>query len=89
MSEKMTCPVCNSRTSSVLNAVSHGDPCPVCGTPADTVLQVEQLRELRADGALKARVEELLIELGKVTAERDRLAQMVEAVRYAMENPDL
>ena len=86
MSEKMTCPVCNSHSSSVLRAVVEGDPCPNCGTPADVILEVEQLREQRADAALKARVEALTIELGKVTVERDRLARIVENVRFALDD---
>jgi hypothetical protein len=85
MSSKMTCPVCDSRTSAVFGAVMDDQPCPHCGAPASVIVEVNALREQQADQGLKARVEELLIELGKVTTERDRLARIVEGVRYALD----
>lgn len=82
----MECPVCRSYSSSVLAAVVQGDPCPSCGTPANVILDVERLRTERGDAELKAKVEELMIELGKVTADRDRLARIVEGVRCALDD---
>jgi hypothetical protein len=84
MSDKMTCPVCGSHTSGVFSAAQNGDPCPRCGAPADVILRVDALRETRADEALKAELERTVIELGRVTAERDQLAVMVEAIRMVL-----
>jgi hypothetical protein len=82
----MTCPVCNSHSSSVLSAVNDDRPCPSCGTPASVILEVDALRSKRGDEQLKRRVEELMIELGKVTAERDQLRRVVDGVRLAIDD---
>lgn len=84
MGNRMTCPVCGSHTSSVLYAVRDGEPCPHCGAPADVIERVNALQETRADSTLKAELERTIIELGKVTAERDRLALIVAAVQQAV-----
>lgn len=85
MSDKTTCPGCNSRTSAIRQAVQDGEPCPYCGLPADVIWQVEGVRARQADETLKAEVERLLIENGKLTAERDRLARQVEQIRWALD----
>jgi hypothetical protein len=84
VSEKMNCPVCGSYSSSVLRAVEDGEPCPNCGAPAATILEVNHLRERRSDEQLKARVEALLIENGKLKQERDRLLLILDRVQLAL-----
>lgn len=85
VSQKTLCPVCSSYTSAITAAVQDNHPCPYCGTSADVIWEVNLLRGQRADEQLKARVEELLVELGKVAADRDRLAGIVEGVRSALD----
>lgn len=84
MSDKMECPVCKSYSSSVLGAVERGDPCPSCGTDANTILNVAALRERYRESELRGEVERLTIELGKVTAECNKLSRIVNAVRDAL-----
>jgi hypothetical protein len=85
MSDKLECPVCGSYSSSVLSAVYDGRPCPGCGASAAVVIEVENLRQQRGDQALRDRVESLLIELDKVTTERNRLRLTVQRVQDALE----
>lgn len=81
----MKCPVCGSYGSDIYRSVmvDNGN-CPHCGAPGDVIDRVDQLRQQRADEQLKAELEQALTDLGKVTAERDRLARIVEGVRLAM-----
>lgn len=55
MSEQMTCPACDSTTSSVLDAVRRGDPCPHCGLSAQAIGEFEQARVRGADESLVER----------------------------------
>lgn len=45
MSEKRTCPACQSHTSAVLRAYLEGTPCPYCALPAGAAEAVEKARE--------------------------------------------
>lgn len=77
----MTCPVCGSHTSGVFAAVLEDRPCPVCGAPAEIIARVSELRRERADEDLKSELSEALANLGRVTAERDRLRLMIADIR--------
>lgn len=85
MSNKLECPVCKSYSSTIYQAVMiDGGGCPVCGAPGDVIDRVDRLQQKRGDDELKAELTDALTNLAKVTVERDRLAQIVEAVRQAM-----
>ena len=56
MSDKMTCPACDSYTSSVRMAFESGNDCPHCGLSADAAIQIEQAAKRGADADLIARV---------------------------------
>jgi hypothetical protein len=60
MSNKMTCPGCNSHTSAVLSDYMAGDPCRYCGLSASATEEILAVRRSVADEALKARLEEVL-----------------------------
>lgn len=87
MSNKMECPVCKSYSSTIYQAVViDGGDCPVCGAPGEVIDRIDRLQQKRADDGLKVELTQALTDLAKVTAERDRLARVVEAVREAMQN---
>jgi DNA repair exonuclease SbcCD ATPase subunit len=69
MSEKMTCPGCDSHTSSVLNAFENGSACPVCGLSCEATEEILAVRDKKASNDLKTRVEELLKEKSKAEDE--------------------
>lgn len=71
MSEKMTCPGCDARLSSVLYAFQNGDPCPVCGLSAAAALEIQSVRNVQADSRLKERLEKAITERDAAQRERD------------------
>ncbi|WP_435601335.1 hypothetical protein [Streptomyces sp. C10-9-1] len=78
MTRKMTCPACNSHTSSVLAASEEGRPCPICGLSADAALEIDGVRQQRSDEALKARLETAI-------KERDAAQRELSLVKYRLE----
>jgi hypothetical protein len=78
MSRKMTCPACSAHTSSVLAAFEEGRPCPNCGLSAEAALEIEGVRQRRADEELKARLE-------VVVKERDAAQQELRLVKARLE----
>ena len=89
MSNKLECPVCGSYSSTIYHAVIlEGGNCPVCNTPGDVIDRIDRLRAKRGDEELKAELEQALVQLGKVTAERDRLARIVASVQCALADND-
>lgn len=52
----MTCPGCDSESSSVLSAFRDGDPCPFCGLSAQAAAEIDRIHQTRADEALKTQV---------------------------------
>lgn len=65
MSEKMTCPGCDSHTSSVLRAYEDGQDCPLCGLSYQAADEILTLRDKKANADLKSRVTQLLKEKSK------------------------
>ena len=84
MSSKMTCPGCGAHTSAVLMAVRNEEPCPSCGLSAEAIIEVTEVRQRAADEDLKARLEQALIERGRLETEVNRLREMVSDVRQAI-----
>lgn len=84
MSQKMTCPGCNSHTSDVFYAVERDDPCPYCGLPAESILAVDVVRQSRADQGLKEKFIEAEVRAGKAEAERDRLREQLREIREVL-----
>lgn len=58
----MTCPGCQSHTSSVLAAFQEDEPCPQCGLSAGAAFEIQTVQQSRADDRLRQRVEELVKE---------------------------
>lgn len=54
----MTCPGCDSRTSSVLAAFRNGEPCPYCGLSTRAAAEIEHIRESKANVEIKQMAEE-------------------------------
>lgn len=87
MSNKMTCPACDSHTSSILNAFEEARPCPNCGLSAEAALEILTVRQKRADEDLKARLETAIKERDEAQRElrwaKKRLTEIGEALEEA------
>lgn len=62
MSEKATCPGCNSHTSALM-AVLRGeeDQCPYCGLSAAAMIEVIAVQDSRASEQMNARISEAIV----------------------------
>ncbi len=78
MSRKMTCPACNAHTSSVFAAFEEGRPCPNCGLSAEAALEIDGVRQRRADEQLKAQAETAI-------KERDAAQRELRLVKARLE----
>jgi hypothetical protein len=87
VSDKMTCPICDSYTSSVHWAVSQGEPCPYCGTSAALIEQINELRDRRGDEQLKTELQEALVRLATMTRTCQELRITLDRVREAVLHP--
>lgn len=93
MSRKMSCPACNAHTSSVLAAFEEGHPCPYCGLSAEAALEIDEVRQRRADEDLKGRLETAIKERDAAQRElrlvKARLERITELVKRPLEGePD-
>jgi hypothetical protein len=87
VSNKHTCPACDSHTSGIYDAL-HGkrESCPTCGLPGETMREVERVRETHASEELKAQVEALMVRASKAEAERDGLKVKLDRVKSYFAN---
>ncbi|MEO3856181.1 hypothetical protein [Acrocarpospora sp. B8E8] len=80
MSNKMTCPGCDSHSSSILTALLDDRPCPYCGLSAEAMREIEEIRQSRADEALQARLQDAIKERDEAQREaawsKSRLGQV-------------
>jgi tRNA C32,U32 (ribose-2'-O)-methylase TrmJ len=84
----MTCPVCDSHTSSVRRAVLDGEPCPYCGASADLIAQVNDLRARNVEESLVVQLTELRSRAEKAEAEVGRLRGVLSSVRWELDRLD-
>ncbi|WP_328436919.1 hypothetical protein OHA71_06505 [Streptomyces sp. NBC_00444] len=87
MSSKMTCPACDSHTSSVLTTFEEQRPCPYCGLSAEAALEILTVRQRRADEELKAQLETAIKDRDEAQRElrwaKQRLEQVGETLTEA------
>ncbi len=76
MSEKATCPGCSSHTSGVLAAIERDEPCPYCGLSASSIVEINAIRQSRADEQLRMALEGALLRAGRAEAELARLQSL-------------
>lgn len=88
MTDKLECPVCQSYTSSIAQAVAYGEDCPICGASAPTILEVIFIRKSQADELLKNRAAELVVENARLTRENQKLDRMVNDARDILGEAD-
>lgn len=88
MSEKMTCPVCDSRTSAVLSGVREGSGCPYCGASASLIQQVDDLRNRNVESALVEQLVDLGSRAEKAEAEAARLRGILASLRHELDRVD-
>lgn len=88
MSDKMTCPGCDSHTSSVLQAFGNDEPCPHCGLSYGTAAELAEkhrtVRLSRANDAVKQIAEEALQRAGQAEAKVEKLERQLDAVYAAL-----
>lgn len=80
----MTCPGCNSHTSSVLAAVRVGDPCPYCGLSADAIEAVGAARERHGEKELVDQLQGALVRADKAEQEARKLRSVLSRVQAAL-----
>jgi DNA repair exonuclease SbcCD ATPase subunit len=96
MADKMTCPACDSYTSSILQAFKDGRPCPVCGLSnraAHEVLDAER-RAITEEMAEKVRLAVLERDRAQVEVQRlqrklGRLQRAMKDALAVMDTPDV
>jgi hypothetical protein len=86
MSNKETCPACESMTSNIASAFRRGEPCPYCGLPADSAAAVIAAQERGADALLVRQAAEAERRAGVAEAEVDRLRGLLCRVRDVLED---
>jgi hypothetical protein len=86
MSEKLTCPGCNTHTSQRLAELQDGRPCSSCGLSAAATEEILTVRARWSEGLLREQLEAALVRAGKAEGERDTLRRRLEHVRFALEN---
>lgn len=87
MSEKATCPGCNSHTSAIA-AVLRGDgepKCPYCGLSASAMLEVIDARRRTNDEVLLERVTSATVKADRLESENIALRAALDRVRRALE----
>ena len=85
MSEKMTCPGCNSHTSGVLFAVREGRRCPYCGLSPAAILEVNAIQLSKADQDLKDRAEKAIVAEAKLESELAWCKSQLNKIRSVMD----
>ncbi len=87
MSNKATCPGCDSHTSSIWN-VLYGDDwedkCPVCGLSVDAMREVIAVRRSSADKELREKYEAVVKRADTAENEARELRQVVDSIRQAL-----
>jgi hypothetical protein len=81
VSDKTECPGCQSSTSAITEAFRFGDPCPYCGLPAQTAIEVNEVRERKANADLVEQTAAALLRAGKAEAEAADLRRALMRVK--------
>jgi uncharacterized coiled-coil protein SlyX len=85
MADKMSCPACDARTSSVLTAFEDGNPCPHCELPWIGAQLVLEARRRGADEDLVTRLAELETKLAAAEAEGAKMRRQLDHIRQELE----
>jgi hypothetical protein len=89
MSDKMTCPGCNSYTSSILLAFEDERPCPHCGLSAEATTELLAVREKVANDELKAKLTAALLRADKAERRVYRLEDALREIKGNLEGLDV
>ncbi len=84
MSNKHTCPACQSHLSSIYDVLTEGahpDACPHCGLPGETLREIHRVREGHANAAVKAEFEALAIRAGRAEAEAAKFKAKLDRIQ--------
>jgi len=88
MADKMTCPACESHTSSILAAFNNDLPCPVCRLPADAARAVIEAEERHVSEELQQRYIEAEQRATKAEREARVLRNRLAALRAVLDESD-
>lgn len=85
MSDKMTCPGCDSYTSGVLADFTNEEECRYCGLPHEAAAAILSVRRTAADADLKARYEDAITRATRAEADSVRFAALLFELRELIE----
>lgn len=89
MSDRMTCPGCNTHTSSVLNAFENDRPCPHCGLSVEATAELLEVREAVANAELKTKLTAALVRADKAEKRVYRLEDALREIKGNLEGLDV
>ena len=84
MSEKMTCPGCDSHTSAVLNAYESDGECPYCGLSAEAMYMVTKAKERHASDELITKYTESQKENRRLVKENAMMRLKLNSIEQAV-----
>lgn len=85
MSDRMTCPGCQTHTSSVLARYLEDEPCPYCGLPASAAAEVMAAQKRNADAELTRKYTEVVTRLGHAEAETAKLRSALQQIGWILD----
>lgn len=82
MSNKWTCPGCQSNTSRIYDVfVGEFENCPNCGLSGDAMREIHAARQSHASEQIKSKFEELTLRAGRAEAELVSANRKLERIR--------
>lgn len=87
MAEKMTCPACDARLSSIHNAFQEGLPCPNCGLPHEAAVAVIEAASRGAAAELQRKYLEAELRAAHAEREANALRNKLKAIEQVVGQP--
>lgn len=84
----MTCPGCDSHTSTVLARYLDGEPCPYCGLSATATQEIIAARQRGADADLTAKYTELVKRVDAAEGQARRHLRAITDIREILARLD-
>lgn len=87
MSNKWTCPGCQSHTSRIYDVFDgEYENCPNCGLSGEVMREIHRVREQHVSAAVAAQFEELALRAGRAEAENAKLTAKLKRIRGYFEH---
>jgi hypothetical protein len=85
VSFKEECPGCGGWTSAIGEAFGQDNPCPACGLPAATAVEVLAVRQSRANAQVRAQAEAAVLDAGRWQARARSAEFRLRAIGEALD----